>query len=165
MDAHAVAPPHSGAPSTEKDIEEAAVDVAASPKGSSVSSAPEQSGITNKKSLGATLRKWNDKVESLAGLEARGITRVMPDERHSATVMGYLQMAFLWFSANITANNLALGFLGPLLFDLGFTDAVLISVFGALVGSLMTAYMSIWGAQSGNRTMVGFGNRGQMRMG
>lgn len=64
------------------------------------------------------------------------------------------QMAFLWFSANITANNLAVGFLGPLLFDLGFVDSALCAVFGSLVGCVMTAYMSIWGAQSGNRTMV-----------
>jgi hypothetical protein len=146
-------PPHSSAPPTGKDIEKGtAVNLATSPTPTSISSTPGQSA--EKSGLSATLRKWNDKVESLAGLEARGITRVLPDERHTATIMGYFQMAFLWFSANITANNLAVGFLGPLLFGLGFTDAVLISVFGSLVGSVLTAYMSIWGAQSGNRTMV-----------
>jgi hypothetical protein len=147
--AHNVAQTHLREPSMEKDVEKVPVDVATTPTSSSVISTPEV-----KSGVGATLRKWNDKVESLAGLEARGITRVLPEERHNASILGYFQMAFLWFSANVTANNLAVGFLGPLLFTLGFTDAVLISVFGAFVGCVLTAYMSIWGAQSGNRTMV-----------
>lgn len=148
--AHNVAETHLREPSTEKDIEKAPIDVAtATPTSSSIISTH-----AAKSGVGATLRRWNEKVESLAGLEARGITRVLPDERHEASILGYCQMAFLWFSANVTANNLAVGFLGPLLFALGFTDAVLISVFGAFVGCVLTAYMSIWGAQSGNRTMV-----------
>lgn len=102
----------------------------------------------------SSLRRVNDKIESLAGLEARGVTRVEPDERHESSIMKYIQMSLLWFSANLTANNLAVGFLGPLLFSLGFTDAALTSVWGAFVGSLITAYMSTWGAASGNRTMV-----------
>lgn len=69
--------------------------------------------------------------------------------------MGYAQMAILWFSANVTANNLAVGLLGPLVFELGFLDSAMMATFGSLIGSIPTAYMSIWGAQSGNRTMVG----------
>jgi len=101
-----------------------------------------------------TIVRWNAKIESLAGLEARGITRVLPEERHAGSLLGYMQIAALWFSANITANNLAVGLLGPLVFNLGFVDSAMCAVFGAFVGSLPTAYMSIWGAQSGNRTMV-----------
>ncbi|RFU24465.1 hypothetical protein B7463_g11882, partial [Scytalidium lignicola] len=104
--------------------------------------------------LPKTFVKWNERIESLAGLEARGITRVLPSERHESSLLTDLQMAFLWFSANLTANNLAVGFLGPLLFDLGFVDSAMCAVFGGLVGSLMTSYMGIWGAQSGNRTLV-----------
>jgi hypothetical protein len=100
------------------------------------------------------LLSFNQRIESLAGLEARGITRVLPEERHEETLLGLVSMAFLWFSANLTANNLAVGFLGPLVFELGFVDSALCAVFGAFVGSALTAYMSIWGAQSGNRTMV-----------
>jgi len=100
------------------------------------------------------LRRINNKIESLAGLEARGIKRVLPDERHESSTLGYCQMAFLWFSANISANNLAVGFLGPLLFDLGFVDSAMCAVFGSFLGCVFTAYMSIWGAQSGSRTMV-----------
>ncbi|KAL8763248.1 MAG: hypothetical protein Q9184_000888 [Pyrenodesmia sp. 2 TL-2023] len=100
------------------------------------------------------LSKWNQRIEGLAGLEARGITRVLPEERQKASIIGYVQMALLWFSANISANNLAVGTLGPLLFGLGFLDSAMCAVFGIMVGSAVTAYMSIWGAQSGNRTMI-----------
>jgi hypothetical protein len=103
----------------------------------------------------STLSKWNTRIENLAGLEARGIQRVMPNERHDASAMGYMQMLLLWFSANISVNNLAVGLLGPLVFELGFVDCAVCTIFGVILGSLSTAYMSIWGAQSGNRTMVG----------
>jgi hypothetical protein len=116
---------------------------------------PERAVVAPPSCLGSRLKRWNTRTEQLAGIEGRGITRVQPEERQRETWMGYAQMAFLWFSANITANNLAVGFLGPLLFNLGFVDSALCSVFGAAVGCALTAYMSIWGAQSGNRTMVG----------
>lgn len=105
-------------------------------------------------SLTGNFAKWNAKIESLAGIEARGITRVLPHERDAPTSRNYAQMALIWFSANLTANNLALGLLGPLVYDLSFTDAALCAVFGAIIGSAGTAYMSIWGPQSGNRTLV-----------
>ena len=103
------------------------------------------------------LARWNTRIENLAGLEARGIARVPPEERHQGSVLGYAQMAMLWFSTNVTANNLAVGLLGPLVFDLGFVDSTMMATFGSLLGAMATAYMSIWGAQSGNRTMVCFG--------
>ena len=100
------------------------------------------------------LKRWNDKIEGLAGLEARGITRVLPEEKHDISFMGYAQMCILWFSVNVTVNNLAVGFLGPLLFSLGWVDSVLLTVFGCALGSVGTAYSSTWGAESGNRTLV-----------
>lgn len=100
------------------------------------------------------LGRWNNRIESLAGLEARGITRVPSSARHPPSLLLYLQMAFLWFSANLTANNIAVAFLGPLVFELGFTDSVACALGGAALGSAGTAYMGIWGAESGSRTMV-----------
>ena len=100
------------------------------------------------------LRVLNDKIEGLAGLEARGITRVLPEERHEISALRYLQILIVWWGANITANNLAVGLLGPLLFGLGFTDSVMMVVFGCMLGALFPAYTSTWGPQSGNRTMV-----------
>ena len=102
----------------------------------------------------ARVARWNTWIENLAGLEARGIARVPLEERHQSSALGYAQMAIIWFSANVTANNLVVGLLGPLVFDLGFIDSAMMATFGALLGSAATAYMSIWGAQSGNRTMV-----------
>ena len=104
--------------------------------------------------LGGRLKRWNDKIESFAGLEARGITRVLPEEKHDISFMGYAQMCILWFSVNVTVNNLAVGFLGPLVFNLGWVDSVLLTVFGCALGSVGTAYSSTWGAESGNRTLV-----------
>lgn len=101
------------------------------------------------------LAQWDTRIESLAGLEARGIARMPSEERHKASVLNYAQMAILWLSINVTANNLVVGMLGPLVFDLGFFDSAMMATFGCLLGSMETAYMSIWGAaQSGNRTMV-----------
>lgn len=104
--------------------------------------------------LPEAITKWDRWIKSLRGLEARGITRVLPEERKVPSRLDYAQVSILWFSANVTANNLAVGLLGPLLFQLGFLDSALIATFASFVGSLGPAYMSIWGAQSGNRTMV-----------
>lgn len=100
------------------------------------------------------IARWITSVESLAGLEARGIARVPPEERHEASLLNYTQMAIFWFSVNVTSTNLIVGLLGPSVFNLGFIDSAMMATFGCLVGSAGTAYMSIWGAQSGNRTMV-----------
>ena len=101
-----------------------------------------------------TVSRWNKTIESIRGLEARGISRVPPSERETPSLANDIQIVLLWYSANITANNLGVGFLGPLLFDLGFLDSALLVVFGCLVGSLGPAYTAIWGPQSGHRTMV-----------
>ena len=98
--------------------------------------------------------RWNQAIESLGGLEARGISRVPSNEREAPSSTGYVQMVVLWYSANISLNNLAVGFLGPLLFNLGFLDSAMMATFACLLGSLGPAYMAIWGPQSGNRTMV-----------
>lgn len=100
------------------------------------------------------LRELNNRIENLAGFEARGITRVLPEERQPPSRSNDLQVAIMWYSANISLNNLAAAMLGPLAFELGFLDCAMCAVFGAFLGSLTTAYMSIWGPQSGNRTMV-----------
>jgi len=107
-----------------------------------------------KKSLFSTLRHVNSEIESLSTLEARGISRVPAEERHLPSRWNDVSVALLWFSANISVNNLAVGLLGPLVFQLGFLDCAMCAVFGAFLGSVSTGYMSIWGPLSGNRTMV-----------
>lgn len=100
------------------------------------------------------LARWNAKIEGLAGVEARGIARVEPDERQRDSWSGYFQIALLWFSVDVTANNLALGFLGPLVYGLGFTDSACCAVFGGILGSMAVSYIVAWGPRSGNRTMI-----------
>ncbi|KAI4129155.1 MAG: hypothetical protein LQ347_003895 [Umbilicaria vellea] len=101
------------------------------------------------------LQRWAYKLEGLAGVEARGIERVPESLRAKETTFAdYAQIALIWFSANITANNLTLGLLGPLAFDLGLTDAMLIGTFGTLLGAIATSYIATFGPASGNRTLV-----------
>lgn len=99
-------------------------------------------------------KRLNDRILSIQYLEKRGFERVPVSERHTITRAKYVQMTLLWFSSNITANNIAVGMLGPLAYDLGFTDSALCAAFGAVIGSAGAAYMSTFGPESGNRTMV-----------
>lgn len=106
------------------------------------------------------VRGWRGWIKSFErtmayyNLEARGIQRVMPDERHDLRSLGYTQISVLWFSINLAANNITLGMLGPAVYYLSFTDASLLAVFGALVGCLPVAYIATFGPRSGNRSMV-----------
>ena len=104
--------------------------------------------------LKGRLAKWNSRVEGLAGLEARGITRVLPEEKHDGSLMGYLQMFYLWFGMNCAANNTIPGLLGPLVFNLGWVDCVCIVIFANALSSCGASYTGTFGPRSGNRTMV-----------
>jgi hypothetical protein len=104
--------------------------------------------------LPKAVTKWKSWIKSLRGLEARGITRALPEERKVPSRLAYVQMSILWFSANVTANQLVVGLLGPLLFGPGFLDSPLIVTFACSVGWLGPAYKGIWVVQSGNRTKV-----------
>lgn len=101
------------------------------------------------------LHGWNVKLERAFGVEARGIERVLEsDKPPKATFADFVQIVLIWFSANLTLNNLAIGLLGPLVFGLSLTEAMLVGTFGTIAGTLGTAYQSTWGPVSGNRTMV-----------
>jgi hypothetical protein len=50
--------------------------------------------------------RLNEKVLSINYLEKRGYERVPVSERHEVNISQYVQMTLLWFSANITANNI-----------------------------------------------------------
>ncbi|KIW16585.1 hypothetical protein PV08_03773 [Exophiala spinifera] len=100
-------------------------------------------------------QRWALKLEQLAGVEARGVERVPEAIRAPhASLKDYLQMCVIWFSANVTMNNMIIGFLGPLLFEVGLKDAMILGAFGAYLGAAGTGYLSTFGPASGNRTMV-----------
>lgn len=72
------------------------------------------------------LQRWANKIDRLAGVEARGITRVTDEERERPVALGeYLHMFTIWFSMNCTANQMTLGILGPVAYGLGLTDSIL----------------------------------------
>ena len=100
------------------------------------------------------LGTWNAKVENLAGLEARGIKRVLPEETQDGGVYGYLQMFLLWFSIDLVATNIITGMLGPLIFYLGWKDSICISIFALALSCCGPSYTATFGPVSGNRTMV-----------
>ncbi|KAL9129897.1 MAG: hypothetical protein Q9217_001797 [Psora testacea] len=97
---------------------------------------------------------WNSRIEALAGLESRGIGRVLSHERHNGGIQAYVQMMFFWFSVNTSATNIITALLGPLLFRLGWKDCVCLVVFANALAACGPAYISIFGPVSGNRTMV-----------
>ncbi|RAL68207.1 hypothetical protein DID88_008911 [Monilinia fructigena] len=53
-----------------------------------------------------------------------------------------------------THSNITLASIGASVYGLGFVDATLCSVFGAVVGVLPVAYVAGWGPWSGNRTLI-----------
>jgi hypothetical protein len=113
----------------------------------------QSSSSTKSKSV---LDRLNARISAIRFLETRGIERVAESDRHDVNAADYMQMTLLWFSTNITANNIALGMLGPISYGLSFVDAALCATFGSLLGAAGAAYMGTWGPVSGNRTMVCF---------
>lgn len=88
------------------------------------------------------------------GVEERGMRRVLESERHSTSTRGIVQVGILWFSLNVTVNNLTLGMLGPAVYGLSFTDAAVCAVMGIIVGILPSAFVSTFGPRSGCRSLV-----------
>jgi len=123
------------------------------PAGTSPKSSMKLGHVADKSSSNWFVR-LNARIVGISFLEERGIQRVPEDARYTPSIMGLVQMSLLWFSINLTANNVAVGLLGPLVYDLGFVDSALCAVFGGMLGGAGAAYMSTYGPQSGNRTMV-----------
>lgn len=117
---------------------------------------PFSNNDTENSSMGKLQQAWASFERQLVAynLEARGIQRVEPHERQDLRLLGYSQVAIMWFSVNLAANNITLGMLGPAVFALGFLDSCLLSVFGAFVGCVVVAYIATFGPKSGNRTMI-----------
>ena len=98
--------------------------------------------------------QWTKRIEHFLGLEARGIHRVNSNEQSPKTTLSFVHIVVLWFSINTASQNITLASIGRSVYGLGFVDATLTSVFGAILGSVPVAYTAGWGPWSGNRTMV-----------
>ncbi|KAI9830312.1 MAG: purine-cytosine permease [Phylliscum demangeonii] len=86
-----------------------------------------------------------------ARIETRGIERVPEDER---TDPSPASAGTMWFSANLVVTALALGALGPQVFQLGFVDSVLTIFFVTILGILPVSFFSTFGPRFGLRQMV-----------
>lgn len=71
--------------------------------------------------IGNGLKRF-ERTMAYYNLEARGIHRVEPSERHSIKKLGYMQIVLFWTSINLAANNITLGMLGPVTYALSFTE-------------------------------------------
>ncbi|KAI4521130.1 hypothetical protein K525DRAFT_285282 [Schizophyllum commune Loenen D] len=85
------------------------------------------------------------------GVEARGIERVMPDERSQSSP---LVCFWMWLAANMTISTFSLGTLSASVFELGLRDAVLTILFFNLLTSIPAAYFSTWGPKLGLRQLT-----------
>lgn len=140
-----------------KDIDEKTVGLAADTgSGTGAPSVKEETSMpTSEQMPQSAFARWCSKLDSIPGLEVRGIERVSEDQRHPVVTIGsYVQMFIIWFAINCTANNMTLGILGPILFGLGFTDSIVCCLFGTLFGSICTGYISGFGPVSGLRTLI-----------
>ena len=97
------------------------------------------------------LRRW---VNTLKGVETRGIEPVPLEERQPVTPSTLLHMLLMWFSMALATNNIIVGSLGTLVLGLSFKDAAICALLGNLLGTTSIGYMSTWGPRSGNRTLV-----------
>ncbi|KAI8943342.1 hypothetical protein NX059_001359 [Plenodomus lindquistii] len=88
------------------------------------------------------------------GVEQRGIERVPEYERTDTGFKSYLNVATMWFSANLVVSSFALGLLAKEVFYLGFVDAILTCLFFNLLGIIPVCFFSTFGAKFGLRQMV-----------
>lgn len=100
------------------------------------------------------LAKLSAKLDSL-GVEIYGIQRRLPESRHSGSLHHVLTTALLWVSGAGGLTSLSAYILGPIVFDLGFKDAMVSATIGTIVGCSVAAYGATMGPRSGLRQMVG----------
>lgn len=123
-----------------------------------ISSIDEENASLRPLSSNGKLARWGLKLEDIWRVEARGITRVADSEKNVPHPLhDYFHMFSLWFSINLQAVSIILGFLGPLAFGLGWVDCVCIVVFATALAACGPSYLATFGPESGNRTMVCLG--------
>ncbi|KAF2091733.1 cytosine-purine permease [Saccharata proteae CBS 121410] len=110
------------------------------------------------------LGRISKKLDSI-GVEARGIERVLPEER---SPQGWLSLTLIWASAGLTLGTFATGVLGPVGFNLTLGQGLGITWGAGALGSFCSAYVAIYGKRNGLRSLVNsryaFGYYGAMVM-
>ncbi|CAF0713109.1 unnamed protein product [Adineta steineri] len=98
------------------------------------------------KFLNMMLKKYN-----CIDVETRGIERILSEERTDCKT---INIAMMWFGANIIIPSFASGILGPALFKLSLYESFITIIFGTLLGIIPVAAIACFGPASGLRTMV-----------
>ncbi|KAJ5307014.1 hypothetical protein N7508_006029 [Penicillium antarcticum] len=93
------------------------------------------------------VRNWSRTI----GAEEFGVERVPEDMRTSQSPRDLFTM---FFAANCNMSTLALGFLGPTTFGLGWWDSFLAIIFFNLIGAAIPALTVRFGPNLGLRTML-----------
>jgi NCS1 nucleoside transporter family len=106
-----------------------------------------QAGETHEKGFLGTTRRW---IRSI-GAEEGGIERIPEHER---TNQPPRDLFTVFFSANCCVPTLALGALGPLLFELGWWDSFCVVLFFNMIGATWPALAARFGPKLGLRTMI-----------
>ncbi|KAJ7816968.1 cytosine-purine permease [Mycena olivaceomarginata] len=86
-----------------------------------------------------------------SGVEARGVERVLEDQREKNNMWGNLLM---WWSANTVLTTLPIGVLGQEFFTLTLPHALATIFCFAALGATVTAFVSTLGPKTGLRTMI-----------
>ena len=104
-------------------------------------------------SLVRTAREISRKIDAL-GVETRGIQRIEPYEREHQSSGQLLHIIGLWLSASGGLSSMSSYFLGPIIYELEFRQALTCGLISMWIGCFFAAYLATMGPQSGCRQLV-----------
>lgn len=108
------------------------------------------SGVARDTGILASLRRLEDKMDVKLGIESEAITRKRAEDKGPVPWTQELNMALLWASGTMNTSCFATGFLGWE-FGLSLKQAILITIFGSILGGCITGYCATFGAATGLR--------------
>lgn len=101
-----------------------------------------------------TFRALSSRLDNF-GVEIRGIERVPPYERTTNPGRHFVSASGLWLAAAGGLSSMSAFLLGPLVYELGLRQSLLVGQIGNLLGCLVAAYLLMMGPKLGCRQMVG----------
>lgn len=100
----------------------------------------------------AKLTRFEARMDKKMGFESAAIDRKRAEDKTPKAWHEQLSMALLWASGTLDISCFATGFLGWE-FGVSLRQAILISIFGALLGGAVAGYCATFGAATGLRQM------------
>ncbi|KAL7784860.1 permease for cytosine/purines, uracil, thiamine, allantoin domain-containing protein [Trichoderma ceciliae] len=96
------------------------------------------------------LRELELHMDKKLGIESEAINRKLEKDKKPVPWYEQLTMALLWASGTMNTSCFATGFLGSQ-FGLSLKQAILVTIFGSLLGGSLTGYCATFGAATGLR--------------